>query len=554
MRLIRLKVYSALDDSVIRLIKFNEQGLSLIVDETNSKTSGSNIGKTTAVKVIDLCLGANAVSSIYKEGDTGENHIIREFIEKNKVVAELEVEVDEQKFYFTRALYKNGKNEINGSKVKNITEYRYILNKIIFDNPDNNPSFRQLISKFVRLDNSNESSLLKYLGTYTKNYEYQAIYHYLYGLDISKSQNVNILTLNERIDKDIEAIFRKNGISSLDEFSIQIELMREELDKFKKAYAEVSVIEDYQEKKLQMDNLLVLIKQLESKAAKEKLNVNLMKEKIQREKDKMFYVDERILQNLYEETKGVVGELILDFKDLQTFHNGMLSKRLEILLRALKQKEDLLSQINLELETLQRSYEEGYVTFSCELKEKFEEKYAEFAVNKVKYENALNDYDYILKMEQEKQNNLKNKVFVDNDSSKQEDIKNALNTYFKNYTETIIGEPYALVFNEDDEEFPIKIIGLNGKPGTGIKKAMITCFDLAHINLILQKNYHMPVFEIHDKMENIDLVELKNIIEVARVFQGQYIFPVLNDRIETLGIKEDEVILRLSSTDKFFGV
>ena len=84
MRLIRLKVYSALDDSVIRLIKFNEQGLSLIVDETNSKTSGSNIGKTTAVKVIDLCLGANAVSSIYKEGDTGENHIIREFIEKNK--------------------------------------------------------------------------------------------------------------------------------------------------------------------------------------------------------------------------------------------------------------------------------------------------------------------------------------------------------------------------------------------------------------------------------------------------------------------------------------
>ncbi len=554
MRLIRLKVYSALDDRVIRLIKFNEQGLSLIVDETNSKTSGSNIGKTTAVKVIDLCLGANAVSSIYKEGDTGENHIIREFIEKNKVVAELEVEVDEQKFYFTRALYKNGKNEINGRKVKNITEYRYILNKIIFDNPDNNPSFRQLISKFVRLDNSNESSLLKYLGTYTKNYEYQAIYHYLYGLDISKSQNVNILTLNERIDKDIEAIFRKNGISSLDEFSIQIELMREELEKFKKAYAEVSVIEDYQEKKLQMDNLLVLIKQLESKAAKEKLNVNLMKEKIQREKDKMFYVDERLLQNLYEETKGVVGELILDFKDLQNFHNGMLSKRLEILLRALKQKEDLLSQINLELETLQRSYEEGYVTFSCELKEKFEEKYAEFAVNKVKYENALNDYDYILKMEQEKQNNLKNKVFVENDSGKQEDIKNALNAYFKNYTETIIGEPYALVFNEDDEEFPIKIIGLNGKPGTGIKKAMITCFDLAHINLILQKNYHMPVFEIHDKMENIDLVELKNIIEVARAFEGQYIFPVLNDRIETLGIKEEEVVLRLSSTDKFFGV
>lgn len=554
MKLIKLKVYSSLNDSVIRLIKFNPQGLSLIVDETNSKASGSNIGKTTAVKVIDLCLGANSVSSIYKEGDTGENHIIREFIEKNKVVAELEVEVNGQNFYFTRALYKNGRNEINGNKVKNMTEYKHILNEIIFDNHINNPSFRQLISKFIRLENSNESSLLKYLGTYTKNYEYQAIYHYLYGLDISKSQNVSIITLNESIDKDIEAIFRKNGISSLDEFNIQIELMKEELDKFKKAYAEVSVIEDYQEKKMQMDNLLILIKQLESKAAKENLNINLMKDKIQREKDKMFYVDDRLLQNLYEETKGNVEKLIIDFKDLQTFHNGMLSKRIEILLRALKQKEDLLSQTNLELESLQRSYEEEYVTFSCELKEKFEEKYAEFTVNKVKYENAINDYDYILKMEQEKQNNLKNMVFIDNDTVEQEDIKNTLNTYFKNYTEKIIGEPYALVFNEDDEEFPIKIIGLNGKPGTGIKKAMITCFDLAHIKLIMQKQYHMPVFEIHDKMENIDLVELKNIVEVARKFEGQYIFPVLNDRIITLGIKEDEVVLRLSSTNKFFGI
>ena len=123
-----------------------------------------------------------------------------------------------------------------------------------------------------------------------------------------------------------------------------------------------------------------------------------------------------------------------------------------------------------------------------------------------------------------------------------------------NYTEKIIGEPYALVFNEDDEEFPIKIIGLNGKPGTGIKKAMITCFDLSHINLILKENYHMPIFEIHDKMENIDLVELKNIIDVARNFEGQYVFPVLNDRINTLGIKDDEIVLRLSSTDKFFQI
>lgn len=137
---------------------------------------------------------------------------------------------------------------------------------------------------------------------------------------------------------------------------------------------------------------------------------------------------------------------------------------------------------------------------------------------------------------------------------KSEKRKIILNMYFKNYTEKIVSEPYALVFNEKDEEFPITIVGLSGKPGTGIKKAMITCFDLAHIELILKEDYYMPKFEIHDKMENIDLVELKNIVNVAREFEGQYIFPILNDRIESLGIAESEVVLRLSSNNKFFGI
>ncbi|WP_271812762.1 DUF2326 domain-containing protein [Clostridium beijerinckii] len=63
----------------------------------------------------------------------------------------------------------------------------------------------------------------------------------------------------------------------------------------------------------------------------------------------------------------------------------------------------------------------------------------------------------------------------------------------------------------------------------------------------------MPTFKIHDKLENIDLMELSNIIKETRNFEGQYIFLILNDEIEKFGIKE-EVVLRLSTEDKFFGV
>lgn len=554
MRLISLVVSSSIDDEIIRTIKFNEKGLSLIVDETNSQNSGSNIGKTTAVKIIDLCLGANSVSSIYKEKDTGENHVVKEFIENKKIVAELNARIGEKLFSFKRALYKNGKNEINGKKVKNITEYRKELNSIIFNNACDKPSFRQLISKFVRLDNANESSLLKYLGTYTKDYQYQAIYNYLYGLDISKSQNVDIIALNQRIDKDIEAIYRKNGISSLSEFEIQIQLMKEELQKFKKAYAEVTVVDKYEEKKADMDKLLVRIDKLEGISAKENLRVNLMEEKIKREKEKIFSVDDRILKKLYNETKGSVSGPIRDFKELQEFHNGMVSKRLDILMASYEEKRKRLLEVNNRLNELRKIYEGKYVTFSSELKDKFEEKYAEFSTNKVKYENANNDYQYIVKMQQEKEKNLEGKVSQESNVNKTENIKKILNEYFKDYTEKIVGEPFAMVFIEGENEFPIRLIGMNGKPGTGIKKAMITCFDLAHISLIIKEHYDMPKFEIHDKMENIDLVELSNIISVARNFEGQYIFPILNDRIEKLGITNEEIVLSLSSKDKFFHI
>lgn len=49
---------------------------------------------------------------------------------------------------------------------------------------------------------------------------------------------------------------------------------------------------------------------------------------------------------------------------------------------------------------------------------------------------------------------------------------------------------------------------------------MITCFYLVHVKLIINKVYHMPIFKIHDKLENIDLMELSNIVKETRNFEG----------------------------------
>jgi len=178
MQLVKLVVKKSITDEIIREIKFNKKGLSLIVDETNELSSGSNIGKTTAVKIIDLCLGAQSVSSLYKEKDTGENSIIGKFLNKYKVIAELTCEIKNKEHIFKRALYKYGKNGIDGEDVKNITQYRSDLKKIIFDDSNEKPSLRQLISKFIRLENANEnaSKIVKLLQTLEDLDDVQNVY------------------------------------------------------------------------------------------------------------------------------------------------------------------------------------------------------------------------------------------------------------------------------------------------------------------------------------------------------------------------------------------
>lgn len=554
MQLVSLEIIKSTTEEVIRRIDFNERGLSLIVDETNNGNSGSNIGKTTAVKIIDLCLGAKSISSLYKEKDTGENIIVGEFLEENRIVAVLTCFIDDNKHTFKRALYKNGKNEIDGNVKKNLTEYKSELNKLIFNNSDNQPQLRQLITKFIRLDNSNESSLLRFLGTYSKNYVYQAVYAYLFGIGRIKSENVNIIADNEKIDKDIETIYRKNAVSSLTEFETKINLMQEAVAKFKKDYSEITIVDDYEKKTEENQILLANIQKLEADFTRSKLRYDLMQTKIQKEKRKIFSVDTKLLRQLYEETNISLDQQLCDFEDLKLFHNGMVNKRIEMLEEALRGVDKEIREISIELQEKRKKYESKFVSFNVELKDRFEEKYKDFAENKLKLDGYTNDFGYIKDLLEKKEMNLKKKSDEFVDSAYEKGVKECLNYFFKKLTNIIIGSTYALIFNEGEADFPVKIIGMNGKPGAGIKKAMIACFDMAHVDLIIEKKYHIPTFIIHDKMENIDLKELAGIIKASRLFRGQYIFPILSDRIDDLGIEESEVVLTLSTKHKFFDI
>lgn len=69
-------------EEIIREISFNAKGLSLIVDSTpeDMVESGNSVGKSTAIKIIDLCLGAKSTRELYYDPDTrSENIEVKDF-------------------------------------------------------------------------------------------------------------------------------------------------------------------------------------------------------------------------------------------------------------------------------------------------------------------------------------------------------------------------------------------------------------------------------------------------------------------------------------------
>lgn len=57
-------------------------------------------------------------------------------------------------------------------------------------------------------------------------------------------------------------------------------------------------------------------------------------------------------------------------------------------------------------------------------------------------------------------------------------------------------------------------------------------------------------------MENTHINQLRTIFEICDDIEGQYIIPILRERIDKIDTKyiEKAKVLELSSTNKFFGV
>lgn len=551
------------DEEIIRKIIFKKH-LNLIIDNTPNKktTTGNNVGKSTTIKIINLCLGAKSVKEIYTDKDTkSENKKIKHFLQSNKVQAKLII-LDSKinkRYILKRDLFTNGHCYLN-DEVLSSNDFNKELNQIFFHIKMNIPSFRQLISKFVRTSTETEEKMLRFIP-HGKNIAYEAVYSTLFNFsdqDIIAKKN-NIQEHLSYCKKNVEAMELNPSIGTLSVLKQKYELLQDDLNNYHEKRNNISYSEEYQNELKNKRELTKQINLLQEKIQSIEFDIDIINRSIDDLLKEKSNIDTNVLESIYEEAKVYTPNLQKTFEDMLIFHNKMIQNKIDFIKEPLSEDKRILKIYQQQITDLIKKKEqitidnidEGMLDDLNLINNKIEELSQHKgeivqSINLLKEQYSLID-KYTQQLEQ-----ITSEMNENNNEAKIREF----NKIFADYCEKLYGEKYLLTYNEHSKSFPVEIKSLDGNLGTGTKKALIAIFDLAYMEYANVMNIPGPKFVIHDKLENTHINQLETIFEIANSIEGQYILPILRERIDKLdSIKiKNATILELSEADKLFKI
>lgn len=262
---------------------------------------------------------------------------------------------------------------------------------------------------------------------------------------------------------------------------------------------------------------------------------------------------------LYEKAKVLIPSLQVSFEQTVQFHNDLLTEKLAYITRE-------LPTINQQLKSLNISLEE-HRTKEISLTQK---------VKKMGVWDSLERIIATLNSLYERKGNLeKQKEYwimsyqtmeaidadlkaIDSDIASNnllmENRITLFNKYFSKMSNILYGEHYLLFQKKKENGYDLAIQNIEGNPSAGKKKGQIAAFDFAYIQFADELAIRCLHFILHDQLENIHDNQLNTLFEVANHLNGQYIVPILRDKVpENIDISP-YTILTLSQDDKLFKI
>lgn len=447
--------------------------------------------------------------------------------------------------------------EINGENIINDKEFDTQLKNEIFKSSVDKPTFRQIISKNIRDEKNKMNNIVKVLNSFASSEVYEALYLFWLGIDTDNHNEKERLSLNKKKEENFQKRLKKEGELSLIEQQLaflngKIEELNERKNNFNLNKNYSSDIEKLNEIKSTLNRNATELSRLEIR----KDLINESKEDLEQE---FTQIDTSQIKSLYEKAKSLIVNIQVSFEDTVKFHNDLISEKLEYITKELPEIDQLIRKTTSKIASLRKEEDKLINTLNkSTLAEDFEKVIS--ALNKqFERKGNLEEQKRLWLDSQEKLTRIDNDLRAINEgiSSNDNQIQNRItefNKYFSVMSNRLYGETYLLSTQKNEKGYELIVTNLEGNPSTGKKKGQIAAFDFAYIEFADKLDIECLHFIMHDQLETIHDNQLNTIVEVANSINGQYIVPILRDKIPSNIDISDFEVLSLSQDEKLFKI
>ena len=341
---------------VIREIEFHK-GLNLIIDESEHQITGNSVGKTTVLKLVDFCLGANP-KHIYVDHETKkqEYKLVKEYLIGNKILITLVLTADLdsgtedlviQRNFLTR---KELIRTINGEHLTE-EEFDLRLSSILFpEHLASKPTFRQIISHNIRYKDESINNTLKTLDTYTSDVEYETLYLFLFGCEFTRGNSkLEILT---KINQENTYKNRLEKNQTKTAYETALSLINNDIEELNIKKSSFNLNENFEKDLDKLNEVKYEVNKLSSSIGKLNIRRDLIKETEAELKSSKSNLDLRQLEIIYQQATNKVTSIQKSFSDLVAFHNTMIEEKVKFITKELPSLEKSLAENNNTLKRL----------------------------------------------------------------------------------------------------------------------------------------------------------------------------------------------------------
>lgn len=316
---------------LIRAVTF-QKGLNLILGKADKKSSSNSLGKTTLIRCINFCL-AGKIEEFFVDNENKkvENKTVKDFLIQNQVDFELILSKEFNDLYMQQDLKisrkiafddKTQKIEILNyidDKKYSLDEFKNILQLRLFLTNINKPSFRQLITKFVRRNDDEVSNILKYMGSFVSTVEYSTIRFFLFGF-----KNPEAIEKQQLLNIELKSLTKK--YSSLkatvpEGLQQKIDLLETEIEEKEKLRDSYKINEDYKIDENELNSIELMINHLNKQLTSLISDRDTLISRINKIQENKFSDNPQDIKYIYEEAKLLNIDIQKQFEETILFHN-----------------------------------------------------------------------------------------------------------------------------------------------------------------------------------------------------------------------------------------